>query len=220
MRSAEPAFGRQLPSTVVINERSLNVFPLRYRASLRYHDEIDLGVVGNTPVANIFAANGLFDPDITGSGHQPMGFDQLMTFFQHYTVLNARIKAQIINDADSSQVVMGAACVMRGSTALTSWNRLIEEGNVQHCTVGGATQGGSPLPPWFNLSVNIADFQSIPDALNDSTLRGTAAANPATVVGFALYGYSPTGSTTGHIGLSVTIEFDAVFTEPLQLIQS
>ena len=36
--------------------------------------------------------NGLFDPDITGFGHQPMGFDQLCpTLYQSYVVTGCKM---------------------------------------------------------------------------------------------------------------------------------
>lgn len=38
------------------------------------------GVVGSY----VFQINGPYDPNVTGIGHQPLGFDQLMLMYEHY----------------------------------------------------------------------------------------------------------------------------------------
>lgn len=201
----------------------LNVFNLRYKAHLRYHTDVDMGVQGTTLVGYVFSANGLYDPDITSTGHQPMGFDQLMAFFQHYTVLSSRIHVEVRNNLSGvNEAVEFALVIQRSTTILSVWDRLIEAGN---CTTGVATSipsGGGPTPARFSRKVRIADFQSVPNVLNDDTLRGTAAANPATQVYYVLYTRTPdvAGPSSGHVYLGIVIEFDAVFTEPLQPIES
>lgn len=39
-----------------------------------------------------YRANSLYDPNYSSTGHQPMGFDQLATRYNHYQVLGSRIK--------------------------------------------------------------------------------------------------------------------------------
>lgn len=46
------------------------------------------------PDSRVFNLNSLFDPDVTGTGHQPMGFDQWKTFYNYYKVLGTRIRAK------------------------------------------------------------------------------------------------------------------------------
>jgi len=40
----------------------------------------------------VFSANGCYDPDITGTGHQPYGFDQMMAMYNHYEVVESCIR--------------------------------------------------------------------------------------------------------------------------------
>lgn len=218
MKSSQPGNTREVLSTMPLIERRLNVFPMRHRATLRYHDVIDLGITGVTPIAYVFSANGLYDPDLTGTGHQPMGFDQLMAFFNHYVVMSSRIKVEMVN-SDATQNTYAALSVQRGSSPLNVWNRIIEEGNVTHTILGCGQEAGGPIPPRLTRSVRIADFQSVPNVLNDDTLRGSASTNPSTVVSFMVYTYAQ-GTTSGHISASVTLEYDAWFIEPVQVAQS
>jgi len=59
---------------------------------LSYCDYFSLNPVVGNPATYIFSANGLFDPNITGVGHQPRGYDQLKSLFDHYTVTGSTIK--------------------------------------------------------------------------------------------------------------------------------
>lgn len=217
-KSRLPTQNLNMPYASLMKCRQLNVFPLNHRCSLRYSDEITITGYGVTPNSYVLSANGLYDPDISGTGHQPMGFDQLSAFFQHYTVLGSRISIQF-RPVDTAIPARGAVAVQRSNTGLTSWARLIEAGNVQFGTLCGATAGGGPIPSWFMNSVKIADFQSVPNVMNDDTLRGTASANPATGVYFVVYVAADSTVATAVLA-SVTIEYDAIFTEPLQPTQS
>lgn len=216
--SRMPTRNQNMAYGSLMKARALNVFPLQHRCSLRYSDEVEIKGLGVTPNGYILSANGLYDPDISGTGHQPMGFDQLSAFFQHYTVLGSRATIQF-RGVDTTNVVRGAVAVQRSNSLLTSWSRLIEAGNVQFGALGSVPFGGGPIPSWFVNSVKIADFQGIPNVMNDDTLRGTASANPATGVFFALYVASDATIATSVLA-SVTIEYDAIFTEPLQPTQS
>lgn len=61
------------------------VLPRRLFTRLTYATENKNQSV-SVPTVVQFAANGLFDPDLTGIGHQPMGYDQLIAIYQDYRV--------------------------------------------------------------------------------------------------------------------------------------
>lgn len=62
---------------------------LEYAESFVLQSQTLLSAMG-TP--QYFSLNDLFDPNYTGSGHQPRGFDQLTVMFQKYRVFRARAK--------------------------------------------------------------------------------------------------------------------------------
>lgn len=45
---------------------------------------------------NIYRGNSLFDPDLTGTGGQPNGFDQWAAFYASYTVLGSKCEVTTI----------------------------------------------------------------------------------------------------------------------------
>lgn len=52
-------------------------FPDKLVTNLRYVDTFRLTGNAGVPGSNVFRMNSLFDPDLSGVGHQPMYFDQL-----------------------------------------------------------------------------------------------------------------------------------------------
>jgi len=63
-------------------------FPDRLRTNLRYSTVIPVPAVAHYEY--VFKANSLFDPDLTGVGHQPTYFDQLAAIYSQYCVLGCK----------------------------------------------------------------------------------------------------------------------------------
>jgi len=64
--------------------------PKTKMVSLKYSGTFTLGD-GTGSLAHYINCNSMFDPDHTGIGHQPLGFDQWMTFYHHYEVYSSKI---------------------------------------------------------------------------------------------------------------------------------
>lgn len=71
---------------------------LRYRENLAYNQLA--GALGD----NVYRGNSLFDPDLTGTGGQPMGFDQWANFYSSYTVLGSKIEVTTMNSDGTANV--------------------------------------------------------------------------------------------------------------------
>lgn len=66
--------------------------------------------------AYTYSQNGAFDPNVTGGGIQPAGFDQYSGFYGYYQVLASSISVQIINNTASTSMV---ACLYPSNVATT-----------------------------------------------------------------------------------------------------
>lgn len=71
-------------------------FPDRLKTRLQYCDVVQLAASAGTPALYQFRMNGLYDPDYTGTGHQPQWFDQLSAVYQTYRVLGSKITVTFI----------------------------------------------------------------------------------------------------------------------------
>ena len=67
----------------VMRVRGLTGFPDQLVVKLKYTDQINLtNIVGYG--SYVYRMNSLFDPDLTGSGHQPLGFDQYAQLYRSF----------------------------------------------------------------------------------------------------------------------------------------
>jgi len=64
-----------------------------FRTTLKYSDvQVISNTVGSGFTTWVLRPNSVFDPDLTGVGHQPLRFDQLAAMFQQYRVRGATIR--------------------------------------------------------------------------------------------------------------------------------
>ncbi len=79
-----------------------------FKTKLRYVTQLELGSGTNDFASHHFyRANSAFDPDLTGTGHQPMGYDQLALFYDHYTIIGSKITCNYHNVGGSNPIVCG-----------------------------------------------------------------------------------------------------------------
>jgi len=174
---------------------------------------ITTGAVGSW----VFRANDLFDPDFTGTGHQPMGFDQMMVFYNHFAVEKCMIKVQAQNL--SSNTCHVAMRLDANSTPLTVPDQLLEFGGLTTDVLEGKGVYGANKA--FMLACDIPVVQGIPrrNITTDPNLRGDAATSPIEITYFHLLAWDPLGNS-GSCDFDVTLEFQAWFMEPRDATES
>lgn len=194
--------------------RSMPLFPLRTRRSLPYFTYgIALTSGAGSAGGYVFSANGLFDPDVTGTGTQPMGFDEMMHFYNHYTVVRARIQVEYNNQ--SAAYVTAALAVSGAATVVTSVETIMETGKVTTYSMNNATGANSQTT--LRAGVNCAKFQGIQGNLavmSDPMMRGDASTNPLEQIYFILYIWAANGLTVVNTYAAALIEYDVIFHEP------
>ncbi len=116
-------------------------FPDQLRCTLKYK-ETGITFSGATPAAQVFRINSLFDPNLTGVGHQPNYFDQLTAVYGQYVVLAARAEARITNENNTGNIM--ARCVGLYSdqnTSTQSVENLMESRFCREAYVGASNSG-------------------------------------------------------------------------------
>lgn len=120
-RAAVAARKFQRPYAMI--NRTSNFIPNRYITKMIYADSLDLdNTSGGTTLASaIFRLNGLYDPNYSGVGHQPMGYDQLTPLYQRYLVRGVKVivTGKGTTGANSDSVVL--AIQGRPINSLTSY---------------------------------------------------------------------------------------------------
>jgi hypothetical protein len=163
----------------------------------------------------VFSANGLFDPDITSTGHQPMAFDQMMVWYNHYYVVNSKITVTLKNTLS----IVSQACLRldAAATPITVPDQIIEQGLL--VTEPLEVKGSYGANKTLVLDCNIRKVQGVNDVLDVTELSGTAAANPAEQTYFHIQLWD-NAAGTGSANFDVMIEYDVWFCEPRTLTES
>lgn len=195
--------------------------PLRFFTKLVYAEsQIQVGVGIGAANAHVFSANGLYDPNITGTGHQPLGFDQLMSMYNHYTVIASKIYCTFSNETDTGNYECGIS-VLDDSTVLTTPSRYKELMKTVWKAGTNDAQGGH-IRSLVN-KVSVPKFLGLPSKgfLGDDTIQGSAVVNPQEQVFYHLW-IQPIEATTdlSYVDLSVRVEYIVVFHGPAQITQS
>lgn len=176
--------------------------------TFRYQERITLTPTASNTVAYVVSANGLYDVDITGTGHQPAGFDELMTMYDHYCVMSSKINVMFCNNATTA-IGCGVA-LSDSSTSVIDARRYTESGVSTWALV--APSGGMDMSKQ-NQSMDLSTFLGRPDILSEDDCAGTASANPVEGAFYHIWveGYGVTGTATDIV---FTIEFFTCLREP------
>lgn len=187
--------------------------PIKMRSVVRYSEQINLALPSAAAGTYVYAANGLFDPNITGIGHQPAGFDQLMLLYGRYCVEKSVISVTFSSEYNTNNYnALVGITASTDNIGSTDYRRYTEN---PLCTMGviKATDGVVKLSQtydgkgFFNMS-----YQS------DTDKNGTVSSNPAELVYFNIFA-APTnpGNTMGFLQLQVQLEYHALFSDPVSL---
>ncbi len=203
-------------------QRPMPGFPQTRVVNMRYCDTIQLnpGTAGAIDIHE-FRANSIFDPDKTGTGHQPIGHDEWAAFYNHYVVLGAKITLALVpsSNSESANPDLVGVYLTDDSTGSNDPVALIEQGRCKYTLVGKVQQDGVArklintysAKKFFNLS-NVND--------NVTRIGATTDASPAEEAIFRCFAGNTFADNTGPTSILVTIQYSVMFSEPRELVQS
>lgn len=165
-----------------------------------------------------FSANGAWDPDITGTGHQLMGYDQMMALYNQATVVRSTITVTFV----PGHQYRGGIALAPDTTAIIDPQRIIENGLIT--TIAGPTGVTQNRLPSMTQHCDVRKYlgrRTFQDLLNDDKLYSTASANPTEQVYYQLMWWQALGiNATQNITFDVCLSFDIIFWEPKRLAVS
>lgn len=87
------ALGRKWPAVPGLIRSPISLAPAVMEVVLHWSRLTTISVTGGIYASYIFAGNSPYDPDVSGAGSQPLGFDQWSNFYTRYRVLASSIRA-------------------------------------------------------------------------------------------------------------------------------
>ena len=148
---------------------------LSYRTKLTYYDVATISTGAGSAGTRVYSANGLYDPDITGAGHQPMPFDQLMLSFEHYVVTSAKMTVNFKNTATTNTQSV-AISLNADPTPITAYGSLCENGVLVRDRLGMYPYSDSVKT--LTMPISIGKFGAVRQLLDNPSYEGSVAANP------------------------------------------
>lgn len=127
---------RRIMRTKVLN--GLNVLPDRVIVRLPYVEifSITWGATNDY----VYSMNSIFDPDVTSTGHQPLGHDQWALFYQNYRVISCRWSVVMVQETNVAGFFL-AVVPSNTSAGMTSWATAAEtpRSRIFHSALGTRT---------------------------------------------------------------------------------
>jgi hypothetical protein len=198
-------------------------FPIRMNRTLRYSQLVTLtaGASGLFGTEQIFRLSSLFDPDLTGTGHQPYGFDSLAALYYRYKVNAVRVCLRFSDP--SADGVLCAAQFQAPSVTQTvtgaDVGAVMERAGVWTHNLNNTGEQAIVLDQYFPMHVlvgvtpqqfaaNLEDYQSL------------CTTNPARGPFLRIATAALDGSSTPTVRLEATLMFYSSFFERIGLSQS
>lgn len=195
----------------------LHVVPDKMLVRLKYASNATINATTDTSAIAAFRANDLYDPDFSGVGNQPTGFDQLCTLYSRFCVLSSKCTAYGCIDTVSNITPcwIGIGVTRTGSrlTGLTTQEVFgMPEcstphigGNVQAMAMQGPLTKRFSAPEFFGKKVLDNDFEC------------TSAASPARCGYFEVVCCSVNGNDPAVQPILVVIDYEVECRVPVEL---
>lgn len=176
---------------------------------LRYHETFSINpALGGVPGLYTFRSNSCFDPNLTGVGHQPRGFDQIMTMYQFLAVQEAQIEIWF-QPSDGAPVILS---IHADGTVPTASRDNMMEGRV---AVYKATGGISSTGPGY-VTLRVKPWELAGCKLSETDYRHPTTGNPVVSQNFNVFGMPLEQSDSGEIKCVARITYHCIVTEPIQ----
>lgn len=202
------------PSKVKLGKQP---FPKQLYNTVVYAERVTLTCDGSGRASFSFNANSLYDPNASGTGHQPLYFDQLTTIYDHYTVLKSTIRVAFNSDASSTAAngISFGVIVDDDATPPTSNFSSFAERRM------GSWQtfqypGSQPKDIYYT-----ADMKAIHGSvIGNDNLQGSATASPVEITSFIVWVDAGVNANSHSIIMDVCITYDCMWDEFTSIAQS
>lgn len=183
-------------------------FPKVLKSTLRYVETANLasslGTIGN----RVYCLNGLYDPSITVTGHQPMYFDQLMGIYNHYYVTSSKITVTYVGTP--SNVSPMSVCLWQNDDATITpgtFAGVCEQSKAMVNLIGNGGDSIVKRTMYWSAAKTFGPNKGM------SLLRGNSSSNPSEISCAVITYVASDGGSSGEITVTVEMEFTAEFIE-------
>lgn len=160
-----------------------------------------------------FSLNSLYDPNSSGTGNQPVGFDQIMAMYGQFRVLSSKVKVVFSNSGTVNNLVGMFGTFQPAFPANPAAWPCQPNGSVAALenTAGRST---TTVVKKFDIPSVLGLKRA--QYMDDMDFVGTASGNP-TRQAYVVLWIRSLGASAGAAYLNVSMEFEVQFSQPLPL---
>lgn len=196
---------------IVNVNRALTPFAQRYITKMKYSEAYNLSALN--AYSQIMRINSLWDPNATGLGHQPYGFDQLAGIYNRYRVISC---SYVITAYNGTNPIRFGVLPANDTPPVSGISELCENPRAKFAIQfpGGSTQ-------YIKGKVNMPSMtgRSKIQYMSDDRYQSEVTTNPLEVVLLYITGQTMVDSSV-DIQLNVTLDFTVEFFDPKPIDQS
>lgn len=132
----KPMYKKRRGQTTTLVNTSLRPIPSRFITKMKYAEALSI----STPGMGIYKwnLNSIYDPNRTGVGHQPYGYDQLSALYNRYRVISCKYVLSAVSDTAN----IAYACLPANDTA-TVISNVSEARENPRCKYATQNPGGN-----------------------------------------------------------------------------
>jgi hypothetical protein len=157
----------------------------------------------------VYRLSSLFDPNLTGSGSQPLSFDQLAAVYQKYLVLKCDWEVQATNlNSTAAFITVVPTDVTVASASMQSLSEI-----KRSVTRALSINSGGQATVTMRGSVDMSDLHGQIDLDADSSQYSLVSTNPSDTAFLTIRAADYTTATSISVGIRVRLTYYAVFKE-------
>lgn len=184
-------------------------FPNSIITKIRYCDTKVLTGTTGARALKVFCANGIYDPDISDTGHQPMYRDNYASIYGQYTILGSKITVSYYPQSSLDSSLIG---IIGDDDSTISSNVIVcmEQNN------SVSTQLGTTGCPVVVLTSTYEPLENIGvDTKDDGFSMTPVGENPDDIFCYGIWAASTDGSSTVSVNCKIEIEYTVKFAQLL-----
>lgn len=182
------------------------------RVTMVYATQISINPGSGTFTGHVFRANSCYDPDVTGTGSQPRGFDELLALYQYGTVIGSRIDVGFSNVNNSQPAVVGLS-VRENSNVSSDEKGVLETPTCAWSII--APNAAGPMICNLTNTCSPKKFFGVPSLLSEDDARFTNASDCTKQLFYHVSAGPQSAVDLGAVLCTVRIEYQVVLSSPI-----
>lgn len=214
-RRIKSTHGGRKPGTSIAPKNTVSMWhvassmPYKLRNRMKFSSVIAFTTVAGAYGEYVFRMNSLYDPDQTGVGSQPTGFDQWATFYNLYRVVECNCKIRYLPQVPAAGATASTGSLVLypsiNATGVTTYVDAVASDRSKTLTYGYYTGGESSKVIKSKMPIATIAGATLKDVLAEDDYAGATTGNPANLYYWIIGNYN---TSTNNSDIEVLVELE------------